>query len=554
LGDQDWDLTEAEFTAVISHKTMLNKSTLKDLLGEIPLTAEIYWHLRQAGKPIDPHFSLDKLARHLPDWTTQANEAAGAAPLGKRIAIFGVLRYWIEHTSLLGLTLAGMGNQVSLAFLPHDHWKKTLNRFDLRRQNAYALSVLRQAEPVLQIVSFVDQRGDQTDLPPDLQAAVAEVAYRDTQYSLQVEDVDIDSDLYRLRLERDSAAAQAALAWLADHKPDVVIIPNGSILEFGAVYAAARYLGLNVVTYEFGEQNHRIWLAQNREIMRQETDQLWAARQDKPLTDSQWEQVRALFAARQNASLWENFARRWQGVPSEGGVHLRSQLGLDERPIVLLATNVIGDSLTLGRQAFSESMTEWLRRTAQYFAGRPDVQFIIRIHPGELITSGPSVADVVQDTLPDLPAHIHLIAADAAVNTYDLVEIANLGLVYTTTVGMEMAMSGAPVIVSGKTHYRGKGFTQDPESWEGYLDLLDKILVDPASYRPSEAQVNLAWTYAYSFFFEYPLPFPWHLLHYWQEMDSWPLSRVLSPEGQAVYGTTLGNLSGEPLDWLARAA
>ncbi len=519
---------------------MLNKSTLKDVLGELPLTAEIYWHLRQAGKPIDPHFSLDKLAQNLPDWAAQARQAASAAPPGKRIAIFGVLRYWIEHTSLLGLTLAGMGHQVSLAFLPHDHWKKTLNRFDLRRQNAYALSVLRQAEPVLQIVSFVEQRGGQGALAPDLLAAVSAVAYRDTQYSLQVEDVDRESDLYRLRLERNTTAAQAALAWLADCKPDVVIVPNGSILEFGAVNAAARHLGLDVVTYEFGEQNHRIWLAQNQEVMRQETDALWEARRDRPLTEGQWEQVRALFAARQNASLWENFARRWQGVPSEGGAKLRGQLGLDDRPIALLATNVIGDSLTLGRQAFSESMTEWLRRTARYFAERPEVQFVIRIHPGELITNGPSVADVVRETLPDLPEHIHLIAADAQVNTYDLVEIADLGLVYTTTVGLELAMSGAPVVVSGKTHYRGKGFTQDPGSWEEYINLLDTLLADPESHRPSQAQVDLAWTYAYSFFFEYPLPFPWHLLHYWQEMDTWPLARVLSPEGQAAFGDYAG--------------
>ena len=48
-------------------------------------------------------------------------------------------------------------------------------------------------------------------------------------------------------------------------------------------------------------------------------------------------------------------ARRWQGVPSEGGEKVRPALGLDERPIVLLATNVIGDSLTLGRQVFSNS-------------------------------------------------------------------------------------------------------------------------------------------------------------------------------------------------------
>jgi capsule polysaccharide export protein KpsC/LpsZ len=199
-------------------------------------------------------------------------------------------------------------------------------------------------------------------------------------------------------------------------------------------------------------------------------------------------------------------------------------------------------------------MTEWLRRTTRYFAERPDVQFVIRIHPGELITNGPSVADVVRETLPDLPEHIHLIAADAQVNTYDLVEIADLGLVYTTTVGLEMAMSGAPVIVSGKTHYRGKGFTQDPGSWEEYITLLDTLLADPEGHRPSQDQVDLAWTYAYSFFFEYPLPFPWHLLHYWQEMETWPLARVLSPEGQAAFGDTLGYLSGKPLDWQARIA
>ena len=63
--------------------------------------------------------------------------------------------------------------------------------------------------------------------------------------------------------------------------------------------------------------------------------------------------------------------------------------------MVLLATNVIGDSLTLGRQVFSESMTEWLQRTVQDFAAPPDVQLVIRIHPGERYTKGPSVAEVI---------------------------------------------------------------------------------------------------------------------------------------------------------------
>ncbi len=56
---------------------------------------------------------------------------------------------------------------------------------------------------------------------------------------------------------------------------------------------------------------------------------------------------------------------------------MRSTLGLDSRPVVLLATNVIGDSLTLGRQVFSDSMTEWLRRTIEYFAHNSGAQLVV---------------------------------------------------------------------------------------------------------------------------------------------------------------------------------
>jgi capsule polysaccharide export protein KpsC/LpsZ len=251
--------------------------------------------------------------------------------------------------------------------------------------------------------------------------------------------------------------------------------------------------------------------------------------------------------------LWANFSRRWQGLPNQGGQQVRAQLGLDDvsqeaRPVVLLAANVIGDSLTLGRQVFTDSMTEWLQRTVQQFSTRPDLQLILRIHPGERYTQGPSVADVVRQTLPDLPSHIHLVAADDPVNTYDLIEIADLGLVYTTTVGMEMAMSAVPAVVVGHTHYRGKGFTLDPHTWEEYSQILEQVLTAPAKYRLSRLQVEQAWNYAYRFFFEYPNPFPWHLLHFWNELETWPVERVLADEGQA-YTNTFRYLTGEPVDW-----
>jgi hypothetical protein len=441
-----------------------------------------------------------------------------------------------------------LGQNVTLAFLPYPNWRKPLNRFDLRRHNAYSQSVLNQAQPYLNSISWLEVPTPRS-LPGLIEDAIQEVALRDVQYTLQVEDVDLESALYRLRLERDLQAGKAALASMHAQPPDVVLTPNGSILEMGAVYQAARHAGIPVVTYEFGEQRGRIWLAQDGEVMRQETGSLWERRQDLPLDEAQWKQIRSLFASRQRADLWANFSRRWQGLPSQGGEQARLALGLDSRPLVLLAANVIGDSLTLGRQVFSSSMTEWLQRSVAYFAARPDVQLVVRIHPGERYTKGPSVSEVVSQALPVLPDHIHLVAASDPINTYDLVEIADLGLVYTTTVGMEMAMSGVPVIVAGQTHYREKGFTLDPDSWQAYEALLEESLSAPGEKRMSHEQVETAWNYAYRFFFEFPHPFPWHLLGIWDELQEWPLDRVLSAEGLAAYGDTFRYLLGEPVEW-----
>lgn len=529
------------------------KTTAKKILGELPLSAEMYWHLRQAGKPLNNSFLLRKLEKGLPEWREQAAEAARISETGKKVSIFGVLPYWISHAALVSVALAGLGHQVTLAFLPYAKWQQPIDRFDLRRQNLYAQNVLKQASPLVQPISLLDRDRQKQGLPEALKEAVAEISRRDTQYTLQMEEVSADSELGRLRLSRNSEAASSALAWMDGQRPEVVVIPNGSIMEFAAVHQVARYLDIPVVTYEFGEQRQRIWLAQNAEVMRQQTDGLWAARGGQGLSEAQREQVGTLFAARQSATLWENFARRWQGVPSAGGAQARAALGLDERPIVLLATNVIGDSLTLGRQVFSDSMTEWLERTVGYFAARPDAQLIIRIHPGELVTRGPSVAGVVERALLRLPENIHLVGASAEVNTYDLIEIADFGLVYTTTAGLEMAMSGVAVIAAGQTHYRDKGFTLDPDSWESYFRILDEALSAPEQFRLAESQVERAWEYAYRFFFEFPQPFPWHLVHMWDDVNEWPLRRVLSAEGRAQFGDTFRYLTGEPLDWSNRA-
>jgi lipid A disaccharide synthetase len=79
-----------------------------------------------------------------------------------------------------------------------------------------------------------------------------------------------------------------------------------------------------------------------------------------------------------------------------------------------------------------------------------------------MLTHGQSMVDVIEHVSADLPEHIISYQTEDPTNTYDLIAAADLGLVYTTTVGMEMAMSGVPVIVWGIRTTKKKGLPRIP--------------------------------------------------------------------------------------------
>src|SRR5688572_7791836 len=464
----------------------MNKSVLRNFLGELPLAAELDYALRQKNRARKDHYDLSRLSKSLPHAVEQARPFAQNAAIGKKILFFATLHYWIEQATYISLTLAGLGHKVTLMTLPYSEWHKEMDKLTQKQRGLHTRDALSSLNPLLEHVSFLDPSTlpavvkPAPVLPDSLKAEVEEVSLWDAQYTLMREEVDMnhpsDRALYDLRIKRNTFAALAALEWLETNKPDVVLIPNGLILEMGIVFRVARYLNIPAMTFEFNDQREQIWLAQNTSIMRQDTDYLVEARCSQPMNEAMYERLADLENARRGARVWGKSKRLWQYVSSQGALETGNALGLDDRPVVLLAANVLGDSLTLGRNIFAESMSEWITRTVQFFANRPDVQFVIRVHPGEtMVPKAKSMAAVVREALSGIPEHIHIIAATDKINTYDLIEIADLGLAYTTTVGMETAMNGIPVICCGQTHYRGRGFTIDPDTWDDILPHLKKF-------------------------------------------------------------------------------
>ncbi len=135
-------------------------------------------------------------------------------------------------------------------------------------------------------------------------------------------------------------------------------------------------------------------------------------------------------------------------------------------------------------------------------AERLELVLVVRIHPAEVRWSTrEQLQEVILARLGDVPANVRFVAADRALSSYALVDMSDLVLTYTTTVGLEAATRGRAVAVAGETHYRGRGFTTD---LSGAEDLARVLAREPAA--PSSEDVELALRYAHMFFLRAMIP------------------------------------------------
>jgi hypothetical protein len=149
-----------------------------------------------------------------------------------------------------------------------------------------------------------------------------------------------------------------------------------------------------------------------------------------------------------------------------------------KKPTALMPTNVIWDLAALNKQRVFSDMIDWIEKTIRWFADHPEYQLIIKPHPGELHPDIPQTTERVEIALRQreisLPDNVFLLSPRVKCTVYDLLPVTTLGIVHTTTVGIEMAAKGIPVITTGKSPYRGFGFTLDPSSPEEYFEMISR--------------------------------------------------------------------------------
>lgn len=273
---------------------------------------------------------------------------------------------------------------------------------------------------------------------------------------------------------------------------DMLLLLNGLFLAERVLSEAGRALGLRVVNYERGH-------ARNTFVI---SDGAPACFLDLPSSVPPAPEVDDLADRYLEGRAHNRDASTRFGT----GVTASARVARD-RPLLLALANVCWDSAVCSRPDAFGGYLAWLEAVLREAARRPEVDVVLRVHPGEAKLTHDPTLDRTEAWLAErtLPANLRVVGAEDPESTYALMDQARAGVVYSTSAGLELAMRGVPVVVCGPVHYAGKGFTLDLATADDLPALLDQALATEAD--PTRAQA--ARRHAGRLFLDGPTPFPW---------------------------------------------
>jgi hypothetical protein len=149
------------------------------------------------------------------------------------------------------------------------------------------------------------------------------------------------------------------------------------------------------------------------------------------------------------------------GFAAVGPVELRAKLQIPENSPVLLIPMSSEDELNAAELAdflpdrsgrpnvFPDQFT-WIRHVFSFAATHPELAFVLRLHPRMFPNKregilAPVVVQV-EELIKEAPSNIHINYPTDEISLYDLLQIVDVVLGYRSTVGLEAAAFGIPVV------------------------------------------------------------------------------------------------------------
>lgn len=277
---------------------------------------------------------------------------------------------------------------------------------------------------------------------------------------------DLDPEIWQLylnQLKNTLITFYSALRYLEQHRPSAVIVYNNRYSVNHAFCAAAKYLAINSYSIHGGwhiERRPTSLSMMRLGVSMQTIFDLpgWKEAKKQPITNQDSLLVKEHFQGLWDASSAFAYSSKLKGsLPSE----LRATFKIPHDSKVLLATmssedeilgaRLIGASIEQeGKDSVFKNQIKWIESLISFAAARKDLHLIVRLHPRmfpnkrESVTS-PTIAEINR-LIKIAPSNVSFNVPSDNVGLYDLVQIVDVLLNYSSSVGAEIAALGLEVV------------------------------------------------------------------------------------------------------------
>jgi hypothetical protein len=147
---------------------------------------------------------------------------------------------------------------------------------------------------------------------------------------------------------------------------------------------------------------------------------------------------------------------------------------------------VIGRPFPEGRSPFS-SQSAWLESLLEWLGPRSDLQLIVRLHPrmaaGHRHSAAATEYHKLKALLAQRPSNVAVVWPETKISSYNLAEIADAATISWSTIGLELARLGVPVVAafSGIGSFPTGKFISFEEDQDSYFATMAAALHRPAS-------------------------------------------------------------------------
>lgn len=292
--------------------------------------------------------------------------------------------------------------------------------------------------------------------------------------------------LYRDFIQSAYRVIQEFKRVLEDENPQAVVVFNGMFFPEAAVRWLAQKNGVRVISHEVGLLPFSAFFTDGEATA-------------YPIHIPQEFQLNGEQENKLDAYLTERLKGRFTmaGIRFWPEMHQLDEKFLERaqkfKQIIPIFTNVVFDTSQSHANVIFTDMFDWLGLVVEVIKAHPETFFVIRAHPDELRPgkeSCESVGEWVRRNGVDRLTNVLFVEATEYISSYELIQRSKFIMVYNSTIGLEAAVLGMPVLCGGKARFTQLDTVFFPKTRAEYYQLAEKLLRAKKINVPNEFQKN----------------------------------------------------------------